>query len=127
MRRSIIAAAVLATGIVTSLAAPAQAYSPLAQAQYYSAGQGYGDQGYGGQGYGGQGYGGGYGGGYGAQGYGEPDWQQRREWRRQRDEARIAEAARQEAWRIGQEREQRREWRRAQREQSGYGYYQRGW
>ena len=133
MRRSIIAVAVLATSIVTSLAIPAQAYSPLAQAQYYGVGQGYGDQSYGGQGYGGHGYGGqgyggqGYGGGNGGQGYGEPDWQQRREWRRQRDDARIAEAARQEAWRIGQEREQRREWRRAQREQSGYGYYQRGW
>jgi len=108
MRRSLIAAAVLATGIVTALAAPAQAYSPLAQAQYYGAGQGYG------------------GGGYGGQGYGQPDWQQRREWRRERDEARIAEAARQEAWRIQQEREQRHQWRRAQREQFEGGY-QRGW
>ncbi len=62
--------------------------------------------------------------GYAGQGYGQPDWQQRREWRRERDEARIAEAARQEAWRIEQEREQRREWRRAQREQFG-GY--RSW
>ena len=112
MRRSFIAAAVLATGIVTSLAAPAQAYSPYAQAQYYGAGQGYGGQGYGGQGYGG--------------GYGGPDWQQRREWRRERDEARIAEAARQEAFRIQQEREQRWAWHRAQREQF-QGGYQRGW
>ena len=113
MRRSIIAAALLATGIVTTLSAPAQAYSPFGQAQYYGAGQGYGGQGYGGQGYGGQ-------------GYGQPDWQQRREWRQERDEARIAEAARQEAWRIQQERQQRREWRHAQREYF-QGGYQRGW
>ena len=57
--------------------------------------------------------------------------QQWREWRRERDEARIAEAARREAWRIEQEREQRRAWRRAMREQQ-YGYgpahgYYRGW
>ena len=45
-----------------------------------------------------------------------------REWRRARDEARIAEAARREAWRIEQERKQRRAWRRAMRErQYGYG------
>jgi hypothetical protein len=52
-----------------------------------------------------------------------------RAWREQRDEARIAEAAQREAWRIEQEREQRRAWWRAQREQQ-YGYapgYQRGW
>ena len=59
-------------------------------------------------------------------------WERRlqwREWRRERDEARVAEAARREAWRIEQEREQRRAWRRAQREQH-YGYdpgYHRGW
>jgi hypothetical protein len=54
---------------------------------------------------------------------------QRREWGEQRDEARIAEAAQREAWRIEQEREQRRAWWRARREQQ-YGYgpgYQRGW
>jgi hypothetical protein len=50
--------------------------------------------------------------------------QQWREWRRERDEARIAEAARREAWRIEQEREQRRAWR----HQYGYGpRYERGW
>jgi hypothetical protein len=50
--------------------------------------------------------------------------QQWREWRRERDEARIAEAARREAWRIEQEREQRRAWR----NDHGYGPgYQRGW
>ncbi len=52
-----------------------------------------------------------------------------REWRQQRDEARIAEAARREAWHIEQEREQRRAWRHAQREQQyghGPGFY-RGW
>ena len=103
MLRSFIATALLAAGIMTTLAAPAQAYSPLGQAQYYGSGQGYGDQ-----------------------GYGQPDWQQRREWRRERDEARIAEAARQEAWRIQQEREERRAWRRAQREQFDGGY-QRNW
>ena len=62
-------------------------------------------------------------------------WERRRqwrEWRQQRDEARIAEAARREAWRIEQEREQRRAWRHAQREQQYGGYgagydYQRGW
>jgi len=48
-------------------------------------------------------------------------WERRqawREWRRERDEARIAEAARREAWRIEQEREQRRAWR---EQQYGYG------
>ena len=62
-------------------------------------------------------------------------WERRRqwrEWRRERDEARIAEAARREAWRIDQERKQRRAWRRAVREQYGYGPvygygHQRGW
>lgn len=106
MRGSLIAGAVLAAGIMTSLVTPAQAYSPDQQAQYYGAGQGYGGYGYGGQ------------------GYGQPDWQQRREWRRERDEARIAEAARQEAWRIEQEREERRAWRRAQRDHFGGGYRQ---
>ncbi|MXP65885.1 hypothetical protein E0493_21285 [Roseomonas sp. M0104] len=51
-----------------------------------------------------------------------PAW---REWRRERDEARIAEAARREAWRIEQEREQRRAWR---EQQYGYGRrHGRGW
>ena len=63
-------------------------------------------------------------------------WERRREWREwreRRDEARIAEAARREAYRIEAEREQRRAWRRAMREQQygygpAYGYgYQRGW
>jgi Spy/CpxP family protein refolding chaperone len=68
--------------------------------------------------------------------YGDHGWERRRqwrEWRRERDEARIAEAARREAWRIEQEREQRRAWRRAMREQHygygpayGYGHH-RGW
>jgi hypothetical protein len=50
--------------------------------------------------------------------------QQWREWRRERDEARIAEAARREAWRIEQEREQRRAWR----QDHGFGPgYHRGW
>ena len=65
--------------------------------------------------------------------YAQDGWERRhqwREWRRERDEARIAEAARREAWRIEQEREQRRAWRHAQREQQfGYGpsYYRGGW
>jgi hypothetical protein len=67
--------------------------------------------------------------------WGDDGWERRRhwrEWRERRDEARIAEAARREAWRIEQEREQRRAWWRAQREQSGYGPaygygHQRGW
>ena len=66
--------------------------------------------------------------------YGDDGWERRqwREWRRERDEARIAEAARREAWRIEQEREQRRAWRHAMREQYGfgpvYGYgHPRGW
>ncbi len=66
--------------------------------------------------------------------YGDDGWERRRqwrEWRRERDEARIAEAARREAWRIEQEREQRRAWRRVMREQQygygpAYGYY-RSW
>ncbi len=68
--------------------------------------------------------------------WGDDGWERRRqwrEWRRERDEARIAEAARREAWRIEQEREQRRAWRRAMREQHygygpayGYGHH-RGW
>ncbi len=52
-----------------------------------------------------------------------------REWSRQQDEARIAEAARREAMLIEQEREQRRAWWRAKREQEygyGQGYY-RSW
>ena len=56
--------------------------------------------------------------------YGDDGWERRRqwrEWRQERDEARIAEAARREAYRIEEEREQRRAWRRAQREQYGYG------
>ncbi len=73
---------------------------------------------------------------WGAGPYSHDDWERRdqwREWRRERDEARIAEAARREAWRIEQEREQRRAWRRAMREQQygsgpayGYGHY-RSW
>ena len=68
--------------------------------------------------------------------WGDDGWERRRQWRefrRERDEARIAEAARREAWRIEQEREQRRAWRRAMREQRygydpayGYGHH-RGW
>lgn len=56
--------------------------------------------------------------------YGDDGWERRRqwrEWRQERDEARIAEAARREAYRIEAEREQRRAWRRAVREQHGYG------
>ena len=58
-------------------------------------------------------------------------WERRRawrEWRHAEDEARIAEAARREAWRIQQEREQRRAWRHAQRQQ-WYGQmgYWRSW
>jgi Spy/CpxP family protein refolding chaperone len=56
--------------------------------------------------------------------YGDDGWERRRqwrEWRRERDEARIAEAARREAYQIEAERQQRRAWRRAQREQQ-YGY-----
>jgi hypothetical protein len=100
MFRSFIAAAVLATGLVTGIAGPARAFQPYAQGYGTPAFQapGYGVQAYGNQGY----------------GFGQPDWRQRQEWRRERDEARIAEAARQEAWRIQQEHEQRREWRHAQ-------------
>ena len=64
--------------------------------------------------------------------YGDDGWErrrQRREWRQHQDEARIAEAARREAWRIEQEREQRRAWRRAQHGHGpayGFGQY-RGW
>src|SRR5687767_4870968 len=50
--------------------------------------------------------------------WGGDGWELRhqwREWRRERDEARIAEAARREAWRIEREREERRAWRRAMR------------
>ena len=62
-------------------------------------------------------------------------WERRhqwRAWRQQQDEARIAEAARREAWRIEQERQQRRAWWRAQREQQSFGgygpgYYRGGW
>lgn len=95
MIRSFLAAAILATGIATTIAGPARAFQPYDQGYGVPADQapGYGNQGY---------------------GSGHPDWRQRQEWRRARDEARIAEAARQEAWRIQQEHEQRREWRRAQ-------------
>ena len=54
--------------------------------------------------------------------WGDDRWERRgrwREFRRERDEARIAEAARREAYRIEAEREQRRAWRRAQH---GYGF-----
>lgn len=68
---------------------------------------------------------------YGAPGpYGENYWERRmawREYRRQRDEERIQEAARREAWRIQQEREARRAWRHAQREQFYGGGYYRTW
>ena len=50
-------------------------------------------------------------------------WDQRRDWRehrRAREEARIAEAARREAYRIEQERAERRAWRHTQRERDGY-------
>lgn len=58
---------------------------------------------------------------------GDDRWERRqqwRAWRRDQDEARIADAARREAWRIEQEREQRRAWR----HQHGYGpRFERGW
>lgn len=51
-----------------------------------------------------------------------------REHRRERDEARIAEAARREAAQIDAEREQRRAWRRQMRDQGfAPGYGQNGW
>ena len=63
-----------------------------------------------------------------AQYYGERhysgDWGPRHRWREHRrahEGARIAEAARREAYRIEQERMQHRAWRRAMREQQGYG------
>jgi hypothetical protein len=69
---------------------------------------------------------------WGGDGWDRRGWRQ--EWRRERDEARIAEAARQEMYRIEAEREQRRAWWRARREQQhgyapayGYGGHQRGW
>jgi hypothetical protein len=62
-----------------------------------------------------------------AQYYGErfyrDGWEPRQHWREHRrahDEARIAEAARREAYRIEQERMQRRAWRHAQREPHGH-------
>ena len=76
--------------------APLAATGPLQPVQFYGAGPHWGDDG----------------------------WERRRqwrEWRQHQDEARIAEAARREAWRTEQEREQRRAWRRAMREQQ-YGY-----
>ena len=119
MRRSLMAMAAAAAlvGAVTLVPTPAPAGSAAAApvgaaqfvhpVQFYGAGPPWGDDG----------------------------WERRRqwrEWRAQRDEARIAEAARREAWRIEQEREQRRAWRRAMREQYGfgpvYGYgHHRGW
>ena len=61
-------------------------------------------------------------------------WERRRqwrEWRERRDEARIAEAARREAWRIEREREQRRAWWQAQRARQygsyGPGFHRGGW
>jgi hypothetical protein len=54
-------------------------------------------------------------------------WASRHHWRehrRARDEARIAEAARREAYQIERERAERRAWRQAQRQH--YSYY-RGW
>ncbi len=65
--------------------------------------------------------------------YGDDGWERRRqwrEWRRERDEARIAEAARREAWRIEQERERRRaQWRASREQRYGYapGYHRGGW
>ena len=53
----------------------------------------------------------------------DDDWERRRYWREQRrarDDARIAEAARREAYRIEQERMQRRAWRHAERQRYGY-------
>jgi hypothetical protein len=61
---------------------------------------------------------------YSGRPYHDERWERRRYWRehrRMRDEARIAEAARREAWRIEQEQAARRAWRHAQRER--YGYY----
>lgn len=69
---------------------------------------------------------------YGGEPYQGDDWERRRhrrEWRREREERRIEEAARREAWRIEREREERRAWRRAMRGQHGYGpaYGYRSW
>ena len=65
--------------------------------------------------------------GAGPQPWDDGGWERRRQWRawrQQQDEARIADAARREAWRIEQGREQRRAWWRAQREQQyGSGSY----
>lgn len=116
MRGVIALAAAALVGAATlapspAAAAPAAAESPLHPVQFHGATPFHGDDG----------------------------WERRRqwrEWRQERDEARIAEAARREAWRIEAEREQRRAWRRAMREQHGYnhgpdpayGYgHQRGW
>ena len=57
-------------------------------------------------------------------------WERRQQWHERCDEARVAEAARREAWRIEREREQRRAWWLAERErQSGYygPGFRRGW
>ena len=59
--------------------------------------------------------------------YGRGDWSGRHHWRehrRARDEARIAEAARREAYQIERERAERRAWRHAQRH---HHTYYRGW
>ena len=59
--------------------------------------------------------------------YGRGNWSGRHQWqerRRARDEARIAEAARREAYEIERERADRRAWRHAQRHL--HSYY-RGW
>ena len=62
----------------------------------------------------------------------DDNWEHRRHWRErreQRDEARIAEAARRVAWQIELERELRWAWRHARREQR-FGYapgFQHGW
>jgi hypothetical protein len=101
-RRSIAALLVGAASLGLAACVPPSDGYPVRTAQYYSPGPQY-----------------------------RPDdgWERRRQWRelrRERDEARIAEAARQEAWRIEQEREQRRAWRREQRYGYAPGYY-RGW
>jgi hypothetical protein len=56
--------------------------------------------------------------------YGGHGWDRRRDrqaWRHQDDRARIASAARGEAYRIQEEREHRRAWRSAHRWRHGYG------
>lgn len=114
MRRMVaLAAAAVLAGAAAFVSIPASAASAVAtppasssiqQVQYYGAGPHWGDD----------------------------RWERRgqwREYRRERDEARIAEAARREAYRIEAEREQRRAWRRAQHGHGpAYGFDQyRSW